>query len=392
MTPTLLIVDDEKATREGLRTALEDKFDVYVAADAPSAWLLLEKEAFDVVLTDLRMAGEDGLSLIKRAKALPKPPVCILMTAYGSEDLAVEAMKQGADDYISKGRLQIDELELRIQRSLKRQRLESENEQLHQRLDSRFGLQNIIGESPSMKEIFDQIQQIGPTRATVLITGESGTGKELVAKAIHQLSQRARGPMVTVNCAAIPANLLEAELFGHEKGAFTGAHERRIGRVEQAQNGTLFLDEIGDMSLSAQAKVLRALQENKIMRVGGEKEIPVNVRVVAATNKNLLEEVKNKSFREDLYHRLSVILIHVPSLNERAEDIPMLAAHFMQFMAENEGKAPSVFMDEALEELKKIQFTGNIRELRNIIERLAILCGPVITADDIRKYAQPFRS
>ena len=215
VTPTLLIVDDEKSTRDGLRTALEDKFDVYAAPDAAGAWQLLEKEPVDVLLTDLRMAGDDGLALIRKAKALPKPPVCILMTAYGSEDLAVEAMKQGADDYISKGRLQIDELELRIQRALRRNRLETENEQLHQRLDQRFGLESFIGETPSIREVFEQIQQIGPSTATVLITGESGTGKELVAKAIHQLSRRARGPLVTVNCAALPATLLEAELFGH---------------------------------------------------------------------------------------------------------------------------------------------------------------------------------
>ena len=384
MTPTLLIVDDEKATREGLRTALEDKFDVYVAADAPSAWLLLEKEAFDVVLTDLRMAGEDGLSLIKRAKALPKPPVCILMTAYGSEDLAVEAMKQGADDYISKGRLQIDELELRIQRSLKRQRLESENEQLHQRLDSRFGLQNIIGESPSMKEIFDQIQQIGPTRATVLITGESGTGKELVAKAIHQLSQRARGPMVTVNCAAIPANLLEAELFGHEKGAFTGAHERRIGRVEQAQNGTLFLDEIGEVDPSTQVKLLRLLGERTYERLGSNKTQTADVRFLSATNKDLKSMVKEGRFREDLFYRIAVITIHLPPLRERVGDIPALAHAFLTEFATENGKKLQGFSTDAVDAMLRYRWPGNVRELRATVERAVVLTrGESVHARDL---------
>ena len=384
MTSTLLIVDDEKATREGLRTALEDKFDVYVAADAASAWTLLEKEAFDVVLTDLRMAGEDGLSLIKRAKALPKPPICILMTAYGSEDLAVEAMKQGADDYISKGRLQIDELELRIQRALKRQRLETENEQLHQRLDSKFGLQNIIGETPSMREIFDQIQQIGPTRATVLITGESGTGKELVAKAIHQLSNRARGPMVTVNCAAIPANLLEAELFGHEKGAFTGAHERRIGRVEQAQNGTLFLDEIGEVDPSTQVKLLRLLGERTYERLGSNKTQTADVRFLSATNKDLKTLVKEGKFREDLFYRIAVITIHLPPLRERVADIPALAHAFLSEFATENGKKLQGFATEAVDAMLRYRWPGNVRELRATVERAVVLSrGDLVQARDL---------
>src|SRR5215472_13892998 len=244
---TLLIVDDEKPTRDGLRAALEERYDVYVADDAKSAMELMESESFDVLLTDFRLPGEDGLKLIARAKSLGKPPICILMTAYGSEELAVDAMKRGADDYIAKGRLQIDELEMRIARALRQQTLETENISLRRQLDSRFGLVNIIGESPAMKEVFDDVQQVAPTRATVLLQGESGTGKELIAKVIHQLSPRVRQPMVTVHCAALAPTLLESELFGHEKGSFTGAHERRIGRFEQAQGGTLFLDEIGEI-------------------------------------------------------------------------------------------------------------------------------------------------
>src|SRR5580658_293154 len=245
--PTLLIVDDEKTTREGLRAALEERYDVYIAEDASAAMNLLESENFDVMLTDFRLPNEDGMKLIKRAKSLPKPPICILMTAYGSEELAVDAMKQGADDYIAKGRLQIDELELRIARALRQQHLEVENVSLRQQLQNKFGLGNIIGESPAMREVFDIVRQVAPARTSVLLLGESGTGKELIAKALHQLSPRANAPMVTVHCAALSPTLLESELFGHEKGAFTGAHEKRIGRFEQAQGGTLFLDEIGEI-------------------------------------------------------------------------------------------------------------------------------------------------
>ena len=265
--PTLLIVDDEKPTREGLRAALEDRFDVYVAADAGAALELLEQETFDVVLTDFRLPHEDGMKLIARAKSLSKPPVCLLMTAYGSEELAVEAMKRGADDYIAKGRLQIDELEMRITRALRQRNLEAENVALHQQLDTKFGLENLVGESPAMREVFDVVRQVAPARVTVLLLGESGTGKEVVARALHQLSPRARQPMVTVHCAALAPTLLESELFGHEKGAFTGAHERRIGRFEQAQGGTLFLDEIGEIDAALQVKLLRFLGERTFERV-----------------------------------------------------------------------------------------------------------------------------
>ena len=292
--PTLLIVDDEKPTRDGLRAALEDRYDVYVAEDAKAAMELLERENFDVLLTDFRLPSEDGMKLIARAKSLARPPICILMTAYGSEELAVDAMKRGADDYIAKGRLQIDELEMRIARALRRQNLETENVSLRRQLDTKFGLENIVGESPAMKEIFEVVQQVAPTRATVLLTGESGTGKELVARAIHQLSPRAKQPLVMVHGAALAPTLLESELFGHEKGAFTGAHERRIGRFEQAQGGTLFLDEIGEIDATIQVKLLRFLGERTFERVGSNKTLTADVRLIAATNKNLEELVKSR--------------------------------------------------------------------------------------------------
>ncbi len=383
-TPTLLIVDDEKPTRDGLRAALEDKFDVYVAEDAATAWQLLERESFDVLLTDLRMAGEDGLKLIHRAKSLSKPPVCILMTAYGSEELAVEAMKQGADDYIAKGKLQIDELELRIQRALKRHSLEVENTQLHERLDHKFGVRSILGEAPAMKEVFETIQAVAPTKATVLITGESGTGKELVAKAIHQNSPRARGPMITVNCAALPATLLEAELFGHEKGAFTGAHERRIGRIEQAQGGSLFLDEIGEIDATTQVKLLRFLGERTFERVGSSKTMTADVRLITATNKDLSALVKTGRFREDLYYRLAVVPIHLPPLRERIVDVPALSHAFLaEFAAEN-SKSVKSFSTEALELMLAYRWPGNVRELRAAVEHAVVLCrGDQVLARDL---------
>ena len=373
-TPSLLIVDDEKTTREGLRAAFEDKFDVYVAEDAARAWQLLEEESFAVLLTDLRMAGEDGLKLIRRAKSLEHPPVCILMTAYGSEDVAVQAMKEGADDYISKGKLQIDELELRIRRALQRQDLESENRQLHQRLEKRFGVENIIGEAPAMKEVFETIRAVAPTKATVLITGESGTGKELVAKAIHQNSTRAKGPMVTVNCAALPSTLLESELFGAERGAYTGAHERRIGRIEQAQGGTLFLDEIGEIDATTQVKLLRFLGERTFERLGSSKTLTADVRLLTATNKDLMVLVKEGKFREDLYYRLSVVPIHLPPLRARALDIPALAAAFLREFATDNGKAVTSISTEALELMLKYHWPGNVRELRAAIEHAVVLC------------------
>ena len=383
-TPTLLIVDDEKSTREGLRAALEDKFDVYLAEDAATAWQLIEKESFDVILTDLRMAGEDGLKLIKRAKSLSKPPVCILMTAYGSEELAVQALKEGADDYISKGKLQIDELELRIQRSLKKVSLEVENQQLHQRLEKKFGLANIIGESGIIRDVFERIQAVAPLPTTVLITGESGTGKELVAKAIHQLSPRAKAPLVTVHCAALPATLLEAELFGHERGAFTGAHERRIGRVEQAQGGSLFLDEIGEIDATTQIKLLRFLGERTFERLGSSKTQTSDVRLITATNKDLLALSREGKFRDDLYYRLSVVPIHLPPLRDRIGDIPLLANSFLRELAVEYGKPVKSYSTEALELMLHYRWPGNVRELRAAVEHSLVLCrGDQVTARDL---------
>ena len=384
MKPTLLIVDDEKTTREGLRAALEERYDVYIAEDAQAAMNLLESENFDVLLTDFRLPNEDGMKLIARAKSLAKPPVCILMTAYGSEDVAVDAMKRGADDYIAKGRLQIDELEMRIARALKQQNLEVENVSLRKQLDSKFGLENIVGESPAMKEIFEVVQQVAPTRATVLVLGESGTGKELIAKAVHQLSPRAKQPFVTVHCAALAPTLLESELFGHEKGAFTGAHERRIGRFERAQGGTLFLDEIGEIDATIQVKLLRFLGERTFERVGSNKTLTADVRLVAATNKNLEELVKAGKFREDLFFRLRVVEIELPPLRERAGDVPLLAQGFLREFAKENDKAVNDFTADALQLLMNYAWPGNVRELRTAIEHAVILCrGEKISARDL---------
>ena len=371
--PTLLIVDDEKPTRDGLRAALEDHYDVWVAEDAKAAAGLLEEQNFAVLLTDFRLPQEDGMKLIARAKSLPKPPICILMTAYGSEELAVEAMKHGADDYIAKGRLQIDELEMRIARALRQQHLEVENVVLRQRLESKFGLDNIVGQSPPMQEVFDMVRQVAPARVTVLLLGESGTGKELVAKAIHQLSPRALGPLITVHCAALPSTLLESELFGHEKGAFTGAHEKRIGRFEQAQGGTLFLDEIGEIDASVQVKLLRFLGERSFERVGSNKTLTADVRVIAATNKDLEEQVKAGKFREDLFFRLAVVPIVLPPLRQRAGDIPLLARTFLKEFASENDKNVNDFTPEALEALMNYAWPGNVRELRTAIEHAVVL-------------------
>ena len=382
--PTLLIVDDEKTTRDGLRAALEDRYDVYVADEAKSATNLLEQEHFDVLLTDFRLPNEDGMKLIARAKSLPRPPICILMTAYGSEELAVEAMKRGADDYIAKGRLQIDELEMRIARALRTQNLEVENVSLRQQLDSKFGMENIIGESPAIRDVLDVVKQVAPTRATVLLLGESGTGKELIAKAIHQLSPRAKQPMVSVHSAALSPTLLESELFGHEKGAFTGAHERRIGRIEQAQGGTLFLDEIGEIDASVQIKLLRFLGERTFERVGSNKTLVADVRLIAATNRNLEELVKAGTFREDLFFRLRVVEITLPPLRDRISDVPLLAQSFLREFATENNKPVRESTADALEMLMSYHWPGNVRELRTAIEHAVVLCrGEKISARDL---------
>jgi DNA-binding NtrC family response regulator len=384
MKPSLLIVEDEKTSREGLRAALEERFDVYVAEDAAAAARLLEEQHFDVMLTDFRLPHEDGMKLIKRAKALSRPPICILMTAYGSEDLAVEAMKGGADDYIAKGRLQIDELEMRIARALKQQKLESENVVLKQQLDSRFGVESIIGSTPGIQEVLELVRAVAPARTTVLITGESGTGKELIAKAIHQLSPRKNAPLVTVHCAALSPTLLESELFGHEKGAFTGAHERRIGRFEQAQGGTLFLDEIGEIDPATQVKLLRFLGERTFERVGSNKTLSADVRLVAATNKNLAQLVKEGTFREDLYFRLRVVEIQMPPLRDRKNDIPLLAQAFVKEFATENGKKLMGVSRETMDILLSYSWPGNVRELRTAIEHAVVLArGETIETRDL---------
>lgn len=371
--PVLLIVDDEKPTRDGLRAALDERYDVYVADDAASATHFLEGHDVAVLLTDYRLPQEDGLKLIARAKSLSKPPVCILMTAYGSEEIAVEAMKKGADDYIAKGRLQIDELEMRVNRALRHQSLETENHALRQQLDRKFRLENLIGQTPVMHEVFEMVRQVAPSRATVLIQGESGTGKELVARAIHQLSPRSRNALITVHCAALAPLLLESELFGHEKGAFTGAHERRLGRFEQAQGGTLFLDEIGEIDSSTQVKLLRFLGERTFERVGSSKTLSADVRLVAATNRNLEHMVRDSKFREDLYFRLRVVEIWMPPLRTRPTDIPLLAKSFLNEFALENAKPVGEFSPEALDALVSYHWPGNVRELRTAIEHAVVL-------------------
>ncbi|MBM3831394.1 MAG: sigma-54-dependent Fis family transcriptional regulator [Verrucomicrobia bacterium] len=391
--PMVLIVDDEKPTRDGLRAALEDRYDVYVAEDATTAINLLEQEHFAVLLTDLRLPKEDGLKLIARAKSLPKPPVCILMTAYGSEDVAVEAMKRGADDYIAKGKMQIEELEMRIARALKGQKLEEENKNLHRQLERKFGVEHLIGESVAMREIQETIQTVAPSRATVLITGESGTGKEVVAQTIHQLSPRTKAPLITIHAAGLPATLLESELFGHEKGAFTGAHERRLGRIEQAQGGSLFFDEVGEIDTTVQVKLLRFLGERTFERVGSSKTITSDVRLIAATNKDLVALVQSGAFREDLFFRLKVVEIHLPPLRERTADIPLLAQHFLRDAATENGKDISTISPEALELLMAYKWPGNVRELRTAIEHAVVFArGKAVGSRDLPQNIRVGRS
>ena len=373
MKPILLIVDDEKPSREGLRTALEERYEVYLAEDSKSGLELLTKERFDVLLADLRLPGDDGFQLIQRARALAHPPICILMTAYGSEEVAVEAMKRGADDYISKGRLQLDELEIRIARLLKARSLEAENIQLQQQLDGRYGLHTIAGESPAIQEVLEMIKQVAPSRATVLLEGESGTGKELAAHAIHHLSPYSQGKFIAVHCAALSTNLLESELFGHERGAFTGAFERRQGRFEIADGGTLFLDEIGEIDTSIQVKILRVLETREFERVGGSKTIQTDTRVIVATNRDLKKMVAEGKFREDLFFRLNVISIRLPPLRERREDVPILAGQFLKEYCRESGKKIQGFAPDVMQTFLQYPWKGNVRELRNVIHRMVVM-------------------
>ena len=383
MNPTILIVDDEKHTRDGLRDALEDTFDVYVASDIGGARAVLENERVDLMVTDLRLGAEDGMKLIDEALKMPRAPVCMMMTAYGSVDAAVEAMKRGAYDFVTKP-VNIDQLELRIRRALKMRDVQKENVELKQQVETKFGLESMIGGALAMQEVFDTIKQVAPSRATVLISGESGTGKELAAHAIHNLSERDRAKFVAVHCAALSPQLLESELFGHERGAFTGAVEKRIGRFEQAAGGTLFLDEIGEIDAATQVKILRALDPGVFERVGGSQTIRADVRLIAATNRNLEKLVAEGKFRDDLFWRLNVVQVHMPPLRERPEDIAVLAAHFLKRSAEENKKPKRALSNEAIQYLASYHWPGNVRELRAAIEHAVVLAaGSMITPRDL---------
>jgi DNA-binding NtrC family response regulator len=370
--PTILIADDERNTREGLQRALEGDYNVLLAEDGTRAMQILEANTVDVLVSDLRMPGTDGLALLRRAMALTSPPVCIMMTAYGSIENAVEAMQAGAYHYITKP-VNLDELELVLQRALDSRRIEAENVNLRSQLDKKYGMENIVGHSAPMLRVFETVQQVAPTRATVLITGETGTGKELIAHAIHNLSPRKKGPFVAVHAASLSSSLLESELFGHEKGAFTGATERRIGRFEMADGGTLFLDEIGEIEPALQVKLLRVLEERAFERVGGQKTINVDVRLIAATNRDLRTMADQGKFREDLYYRLSVISVTMPPLRERRDDIPLLVTGFVDEFSRENGKNVRDITGDAMNVLMAYDWPGNVRELRNCIEQMVVL-------------------
>ena len=372
MPATILIVDDEKNTREGLGLALEDEYDVYLASGAEEAFNLMEAETFDVVLTDLKMAGKSGLKVIDHAIALSNRPVCIMMTAYGNVETAVEAMRRGAFDFLTKP-VNLEKLEILIKRALKSRSMEQENVVLHQRLDKKYSFSGIVGNSPGLTDVLDKVKLVAPSKATVLLEGETGTGKELIAQAIHQNSDRARKAFVPVHCAALATNLLESELFGHEKGAFTGATERRIGRFEAASGGTLFLDEIGEIDASTQVKLLRFLETRSFERLGSSKPIQVDVRLVCATNRNLAEMAKKGEFREDLLYRLNVISIYLPALRDRPEDLLALLQHYIERFSDENGIEPVRLSEGALQVLRSYRWPGNIRELRNFCENIVIL-------------------
>ncbi|RXK61815.1 sigma-54-dependent Fis family transcriptional regulator [Lacibacter luteus] len=382
----ILIIDDEKAIRKTLGEILSyEGYKIEDAENGDEGLKKLKEKSYDVVLCDIKMPKVDGLEFLEKAKEINPDVPIIMISGHGTIETAVEAVKKGAFDYVAKPP-DLNRLLITIRNAMDKQTLVTETKVLKRKVSK---VQEMIGESPALKKIKDTIDKVAPTDARVLITGENGSGKELVARWMHEKSNRANGPIIEVNCAAIPGELIESELFGHEKGSFTSAIKQRIGKFEQANGGTLFLDEIGDMSLTAQAKVLRALQENKITRVGGEKDITVDVRVIAATNKDLLKEVEEKSFRLDLYHRLSVIIIHVPSLNERREDIPLLADHFLQQVADDYGQAKKGIDKSAVEALQKHNWSGNIREFRNVMERLVILSGKTISEEDVYNFVIP---
>ena len=382
----ILVIDDQKSIRNTLHEILEyEKHEVSLAATGPEGLELFAAHKFDIVLCDIKMPGMDGMEVLQHLMEQSNDTPVIMISGHGNIDTAVEAIKKGAYDFIEKP-LDLNRLLVTIRNAVERKDLVTETRVLRKKVAKTF---DMVGESPAITAVKEMIDKVAPTDARVLITGSNGTGKELVARWLHEKSRRADQPFVEVNCAAIPSELIESELFGHEKGAFTSAVKQRKGKFEQANGGTLFLDEIGDMSLAAQAKVLRALQENVISRVGSDKDIKVDVRVLAATNKNLQDEIKAGAFREDLYHRLSVILIHVPGLNERKEDIPLLTEHFNRLISEELGLAQRNFDDSAIKALQELSWTGNIREFRNVIERLLILCNNTITAKEVKAYATP---
>lgn len=390
MPATILIVDDEKNTREGLSLALEDTYEVYMASGADEAFNLMGAESFDVVLTDLRMAGKSGLKVIDRAIQLPNRPICIMMTAYGNVETAVEAMRRGAFDFLTKP-VSLEKLEILIKRALQSREIEEENVVLHERLDKKYSFTGIVGNSPGLTDVLDKVKLVAPSKATVLLEGETGTGKELIAQSIHQNSNRARQAFVPVHCAALAANLLESELFGHEKGAFTGATERRIGRFEAANGGTLFLDEIGEIDASTQVKLLRFLETRSFERLGSSKTVQVDVRLVCATNRNLAQMAKRGEFREDLLYRLNVVTIHLPPLRDRQQDLPVLLNHYIHYFAQ-ENELPVIELSEgAIKVLRSYWWPGNIRELRNFCENTVVLKrGKELTEYDLDpKYHNP---
>lgn len=384
----ILIVDDEASIRNTLKEILEfEKYDVDEATDGIQCLGKLKKSKYDVVIMDIKMPKMDGMEALERVQTISSDTPVIMISGHANIDTAVDAVKKGAFDFISKPP-DLNRLLITVRNAMDKSSLITDNKVLKRKV-SKVKSQAIIGESEPILKIKETIERVAPTDARVLINGSNGTGKELVARWLHAKSGRSDGPIVEVNCAAIPSELIESELFGHEKGSFTGAYKQKIGKFEQANGGTIFLDEIGDMSLSAQAKVLRALQESKIVRVGGDKEISVDVRVVAATNKDLRDEINAKNFREDLYHRLAVIIIKVPTLNDRRSDIPLLANHFIESICTEYGVAPKKIDPAAIKALQEVNWTGNIRELRNVIERLIILSGEVITAADVASFVIP---
>jgi len=384
--PRILVIDDEKSIRNTLKDVLEyEKYEVFLAEDGASGIDLFSQDAFDVVLCDIKMAKMDGIEVLQKLLEISSDVPVIMISGHGNIDTAVDSIKKGAFDFLEKP-LDLNRLLITIRNALERGSLISQTKVLKKQVSKKF---EIVGTSAAIMIVKEMIDRVAPTEARVLITGANGTGKELVAHQIHEKSNRARGPFVEVNCAAIPSELIESELFGHEKGSFTSAIKQRIGKFEQATGGTIFLDEVGDMSLAAQAKVLRALQENKITRVGSDKDINVDVRVIAATNKNIRGEIDRNTFREDLYHRLSVILIHVPTLNERSEDIPLLADYFNTLICNEYGMVKKKIRPDAIAEMQKIKWTGNIREFRNVLERLIILCPEEISGRDVITYAHP---